>query len=115
MSVCSMDYYKQAIDFIENLVKEPAFYIFSDDPDWAATHFKFLDRKTMISHNKSENSYVDMQLMSYCKHQIIANSTFSWWGAWLNRDPEKLVIAPRQWFCNGFDDGDLVSSYWVRL
>ena len=115
MSVCSMEYYKRAINFIENLFKEPVFYIFSDDPDWATTHFKFLDRKTIISHNKSENSYVDMQLMSYCKHQIIANSTFSWWGAWLNPDPEKTVIAPRKWFCNGFDDGELIPPRWIRL
>ncbi|MFN9388250.1 MAG: alpha-1,2-fucosyltransferase, partial [Betaproteobacteria bacterium] len=65
--------------------------------------------------NQGAQSHVDMRLMSMCKHQIIANSSFSWWGAWLNEDPDKIVIAPRHWFSNGMDDRDLTPPQWIRL
>jgi hypothetical protein len=115
MSHCSMDYYKQAISHIESAVRQPVFFIFSDDPDWVATNFTFLDRKTLVSHNKSENSYIDMQLMSCCQHQIIANSSFSWWAAWLNEYPEKKVIAPAQWFAFQEAPKDLYPEPWLVL
>jgi hypothetical protein len=56
-----------------------------------------------------------MQLMSLCKHNVIANSSFSWWGAWLNDNPGKIVVAPKTWFCNGTNDSDLIPAEWVRL
>jgi hypothetical protein len=115
MSLCSMDYYNRAIRHIEASVEKPIFYIFSDDPDWAATNFAFLDRKTVISHNESDSSYVDMQLMSCCKHQIIANSTFSWWGAWLNEYPKKQVLAPARWFAAQSEPEDIYPKSWLVL
>ncbi len=113
MSHCSHDYYRRAISHIESNVKLPFFFIFSDDPVWAATNFAFLNRKTIISHNKYQHSYIDMQLMSSCRHQIIANSTFSWWAAWLNEYPEKQVIAPAQWFASYETPKDLYPESWL--
>ncbi len=115
MNCCSMDYYKRAISHIQSTVSQPVFFIFSDDPDWATASFMFLDRKTIISHNKSENSYIDMQLMSCCQHQVIANSTFSWWAAWLNEYPEKQVIAPAQWYASHDSPKDLYPRSWIVL
>ena len=68
-----------------------------------------------VDHNRGYESYKDMQLMSLCKHHVIANSSFSWWGAWLNANPEKLVVAPKNWFRNDNDDRDLIPMEWVRL
>jgi hypothetical protein len=68
-----------------------------------------------VAHNRREESFKDMQLMSLCRHHVIANSSFSWWGAWLNASPEKLVIAPKSWFRNGNNDCDLIPDEWVRL
>jgi hypothetical protein len=115
MNLCSMDYYKEAIDLIGASVQTPTFYIFSDDPEWASQNFTFLERKTVVSHNKSKDGYVDMQLMSCCKHQIIANSTFSWWGAWLNEYSEKKVIAPVGWFAGRGTPTDLYPASWLVI
>jgi len=70
---------------------------------------------TYIAHNSGENSYRDMQLMSLCKHNIIANSSFSWWGAWLNAHENKMVIAPKQWFAIDRKTDDLIPPLWVEL
>jgi hypothetical protein len=115
IGVCSLEYYQKAIENIKALVDAPVFFVFSDDIDWAKNNLN-LDKSTVfIDHNKSIESYNDMRLMSLCKHNIIANSTFSWWGAWLNVNPEKIVISPKQWFANGQDDADLIPSKWVRV
>jgi hypothetical protein len=113
--VCSMDYYRNAAKHMEERIGHPAYFVFSDDPDWVRSSVDFLPGATFIDHNKGLNSYKDMQLMSRCKHHIIANSSFSWWGAWLNPSDEKIVIAPRTWFRDGRDDSDLVPSQWIRL
>jgi hypothetical protein len=115
MNVCDVAYYKRAISHIAEKVKNPVFYIFSDDMDWVKQHVSFDYPAVYINHNKGENSYIDMQLMSLCKHHIIANSSFSWWGAWLNASVDKVVVAPKCWFKNGMDDSDLIPEEWVRL
>lgn len=86
--VCNYKYYKDALDLISNKELNPIFYIFSDDIQWVKNNFDFLNEKKVffISHNKGKKSFIDMQLMSICKHNIIANSTFSWWAAWLNNN-----------------------------
>jgi hypothetical protein len=115
MSVCDSDYYGQAISYMANKVSNPVFYVFSDDMDWVR-HSVHIDYPCVyIDHNKGLDSYIDMHLMSLCKHHVIANSSFSWWGAWLNPCAEKIVIAPRVWFRNGNNDSDLIPSEWVRL
>jgi hypothetical protein len=116
--VCSIDYYRDAIKEILIHIKAPKFFIFSNDFEWVKkndfgiTNFKFVDW------NKGEDSYFDMQMMSLCKHNIIANSTFSWWGAWLNNNPSKLVISPKKWFANDLRIDDfkkIIPKNWVKI
>lgn len=112
----SLDYYNKAIDYIREKVENPKFYIFSDSPEWVKENFKILENAVQIDWNSGKESYRDMQLMSLCKHNIIANSTFSWWGAWLNQNSEKIVIAPKQWFSGwDYDTKDLIPENWIRL
>ena len=94
-----MPYYQQAINLINDKVENPKFYIFTNDYDWVTENFAGVNiDKTIITHNQDEKSYVDMILMSHCKHNICANNSFSWWGAWLNQHADKIVITPKQWF-----------------
>ncbi len=115
MHVCSLDYYRDAVRWVSSKVVAPVFFVFSDDMEWVRRHIDFLPNFVLVDSNREANSYRDMQLMSSCKHHIIANSSFSWWGAWLNPNVEKIVIAPPKWFCNGLDDSDLIPSQWIRL
>ncbi|MFV0328410.1 MAG: alpha-1,2-fucosyltransferase [Dysgonomonas sp.] len=92
-------YYENAIRFIINQIKNPEFFVFSEDFEWIKENLNFENYPvTFIDWNKGKNSYIDMQLMSLCKHNIIANSSFSWWAAWLNNNQDKVVIAPGHWF-----------------
>lgn len=113
--VCSIDYYSRAIGLVEKTVTLPKYFIFSDDIYWAKKNLNFLDDPVFIDHNIGADSYKDMQLMSLCKHNIIANSSFSWWGAWLNQNKQKVVIAPNCWFVNGNNIKDLLPSEWMRI
>lgn len=94
-----LTYYKNAIDHIEARVESPHYFIFSDDMQWVKDNLQ-LKSCTFVDHNKGRNSYIDMYLMSLCRHNIIANSTFSWWAAWLNTNPGKIVIMPERWLNN---------------
>jgi hypothetical protein len=91
-------YYQAAISHACKHVPNPVFYVFSDDCDWVARNIDLLKSSRLIDHNLGKDSYLDMWLMSKCKHHIISNSTFGWWGAWLNDSVGKIVICPRQWF-----------------
>ena len=104
--LCSLDYYQSAIKYILEKVKEPTFFIFSDDIEWVKKHIEINSACHYISHNYGSKSYNDMRLMSLCKHNIIANSTFSWWGAWLNANDDKIVVAPKLWFAKNIDTKD---------
>ncbi len=115
---CSLEYYNKAIEYITGNVKTPFFFIFSDDIKWAQENLKLSYKSEFISGNTGKESYIDMQLMSLCKHNIIANSSFSWWGAWLNSNPDKIVIAPIQWFTTETLNArtvDLIPEAWIRL
>jgi len=113
---CSEEYYHRAISKLESSVKDPHFFVFSDDPVWAKENLKSGYPTTMIDFNGSEKDYEDLRLMSLCKHHIIANSSFSWWGAWLSNNPQKIVIAPKQWFnYSDIDTKDLIPESWIRL
>lgn len=90
----SIDYYKKCVEEIKKYVDKPNFFVFSDDKNYIKENFMFLDNYVIVEGNSGENSYRDMQLMSLCKHNIIANSTFSFWGAYLNKNENKVVIAP---------------------
>lgn len=112
-----LSYYHKAINIISDKVANPEFFIFSDDIAWVKENLKLDAPFHFISNNTTSNTaYVDMQLMSLCKHNIIANSTFSWWGAWLNSNPEKIVIAPENWFVDkSVDTSDVLPTKWIKL
>ncbi|MDR1985249.1 MAG: alpha-1,2-fucosyltransferase [Prevotellaceae bacterium] len=111
--VCTIDYYKTAIKKITEAIPKPVFFVFSDDIDWAKNHL-FLDGAFFIDWNKGKNSFRDMQLMTICKHNIIANSTFSWWGAVLNRNKHKIIITPTK-FNNAEDKPFLIPDKWIKI
>lgn len=106
-------YYSRAIEYIKNKIEYPHYFIFSDDMDWVKENFKISDC-TYVDNNKGKYSYLDMYLMSLCKHNIIANSTFSWWAAWLNKNEAKIVIMPDRWINNNSCVG-IFSEDWIKL
>jgi len=117
--VCSVEYYQKAVEYISKKIANSQFFIFSDDIPWVKKHLKFKDYPMkIISGNEGPNSFIDMSLMSNCKHNIIANSSFSWWGAWLNSNKKKIVIGPKRWFENdrmNAQTNDLFPKNWVRI
>lgn len=116
--LCSETYYNAAFAEVKNKVENPVFYFFSDDIDWVKTNFSTGTTAHYISHNTGDQSFEDMRLMSHCKHHIIANSSFSWWGAWLNPSKDKMVIAPKPWFDNPKKEEqtvDLIPNNWIRI
>lgn len=114
--ICGVDYYKRCIEYFRGTVEEPYFFIFSDEPSWAKEHIDISHKMTIIDHNGPDGSYEDLRLMSYCQHHIIANSSFSWWGAWLRGNAGKIVIAPERWFRrDDLDTKDLIPETWIRI
>ena len=96
--ICDKEYYRKAITYIKEHVENPHFFIFSNDIQWCRDNLGgLMDRCTFVENNDPNNNYVDMQLMSCCKNNIIAHSSFSWWAAWLNNNPKKIVVAPFKW------------------
>lgn len=113
---CSLAYYEQAADIIAQRFPSPHFFVFSDDILWVKSNLLLKYQMTFISHNNTFKDYDDLRLMTHCKHHIIANSSFSWWGAWLSKNPDKMVIAPRKWFSDqNIDTKDLVPENWIRI
>jgi len=111
--LCSLDYYEKAIKYIAKRVKNPHFYVFSDDIDWIQANLKTNYPNTVIDFNQ-DRSHFDLELMKNCKHNITANSSFSWWGAWLNENPKKIVIAPKKWIAAN-QKCEIVPKRWVKL
>jgi len=113
---CNLDYYLAAVDKITQGLIDPHIFIFSDDPQWCKANIKLEFPVTYIDHNNGDDAYLDLHLMSHCKHHIIANSSFSWWGAWLNPSDSKRVIAPKRWFAtDDKDTEDIIPSNWSRI
>jgi hypothetical protein len=113
-SNCSMEYYKKAIEKIEKLVEKPFFFIFSDDVEWVKNNLRIEHENMLVYGNEA---VVDLTLMASCKHNIIANSTFSWWGAYLGDYSQKQVISPESWFTNSskINITDLLPEDWIKL
>ncbi len=97
--VLGQKYYEEAMGFLKKTINNPKYFFFSDDMEWAKKTFSHLPD----SHFLSNRDYEDIVLMSLCKHNIIANSTFSWWSAWLNKNPNKIVITPSKWFVKSYN------------
>ena len=112
-SVCTLEYYQAAVERVLKVDPKAHFYLFSDDPNWVREHIN-LPNATVVDCNRGKDSWQDMMLMSFCKHNIICNSTFSWWGAWLNSNPAKFVIAPAQWLA-GHEYPNLIPQTWTRI
>ena len=106
--ICQSSYYLNALAELEKRVKNPHYYVFSEDLNWVRQNLPFIDW------NKGEDSWQDMMLMSHCRHHIICNSTFSWWGAWLNPSLDKIVIAPERW-TQTTDSADVVPESWLKV
>lgn len=105
-------YYNSAVQYVINHESKPIILCFSDDIEWCRSHIKY-DSIIYVDWNKGDNSYIDMQLMSCCKHNIVANSSFSFWGAWLNSNPNKIVIRPHNSYKNSKEAIDRWPNEWV--
>lgn len=116
LGTCSIDYYTRSADIIAEKKNDPTFFVFSDDHEWVKENIKLNYPVVYVDHNNADKNFEDLRLMSLCKHNVIANSSFSWWGAWLNNNPEKMVIAPQKWF-NNFDANtkDLYPVDWIKI
>lgn len=113
---CSSEYYREAVNLIAKSVKQPHFFVFSNDPKWVMENFALNYPVTYVNHNGPEKGYEDLRLMNMCKYHIIANSSFSWWGAWLSQNHGKIVIAPKKWFNDpSINTNDLIPDGWLRL
>lgn len=113
--ICTEKYYEGAVRYIQDKIPEARFYIFSNEPKWVKNWVSMLiqsqlkegmspeeiraikEKFVMVEANTEYTGYLDMLLMSKCRHNIISNSSFSWWSAWINDNPDKIVIAPDRW------------------
>lgn len=113
--VCSSEYYRKAVALILQSVDNPHLFVFSDEPDWCASHLRLPAQTHFVNHNNN-NPHDDLRLMRLCRHHIIANSSFSWWGAWLSSSPNKIVICPKKWFNNTRRcTNDLIPEKWLCI
>ena len=119
-NTCPVEYYQKAIAKIKELVDHPIFFVFTDNPQWVKDNFKGIDYR-LVEDNPADGwgSHFDMQLMSLCKHNIISNSTYSWWGAFLNGNNNKIVVSPEVWFnpdsCEEYTSDKLLCKNWIAL
>jgi len=114
--VCSLKYYTSAVEMLIKELPAPHYFVFSDDIAWAKANLCLNHPMTFVDHNAADKGHEDLRLMSLCRHHIIANSSFSWWGAWLNPCPEKIVIAPDRWFNDPTKDtSDLIPASWRKI
>ena len=114
---CSLDYYKRSVDYLsKSLNKNFTIFAFSDDPEWVFKNLKLPMDIQFIDHNSSKKNYEDLRLMSQCNHNIIANSSFSWWGAWLNKSPKRTIISPKEWFADkNIKNIDIIPNNWIKI
>jgi hypothetical protein len=112
---CSPEWYARAMNHMAENVKDPRFFVFSDDPEWSRANLPSFPQMVFIDPQPDGREFEDIHLMSHCRHHIIANSSFSWWGAWLNPSPDKKVIAPERWFLAEADLTDRVPASWTRM
>lgn len=114
--LCSLDYYKKGVNHVAHGLKSPHGFVFSDDPTWVRESLNIDVDFTVVDVNSVDEPHLDLWLMSACNHFVIANSSLSWWGAWLSTSAGKRVIAPVQWFSDQtIDTTDLIPDDWVRL
>jgi hypothetical protein len=116
LGVLGKEYYNRALDLIKKWVKDPHIFIFSDDIKWARKNFNLNIPLYFVDINQDKKNYEDMRLMSNCQHHIIANSSFSWWGAWLGLNPNKIIIRPKKWFNQAnMETKNLCPPSWIKV
>jgi len=114
-----VEYYQKSIDYMNKKYENNVFYVFSDDINYVKQNFNFNSDVKYIE-NKNLQDYHELKLMSFCKHNIIANSTFSWWAAWLNENSDKIVIAPKKWYNDKiaqeyYEKYSFVPENWIKI
>ena len=118
--ICSIEYYQAGVEYIKRRIPGAHFFVFSDEPAWVRENLKLSVPFTVVDHNPPGDRNVpcreheDLWLMSLCQHAIVANSSFSWWGAWLNPVKDRIVIAPKEWLRTK-DEPDRVPERWIRI
>lgn len=114
---CTGDYYRDALQRLTEVTGiTPTAFVFSDDPGWARDNLDLPCAKVVVDFNGRDTDYEDLRLMSLCQHNILANSSFSWWGAWLNANPAKVVLGPARWFSNEHKQNpDILPPAWIRI
>ena len=118
MANLSLDYYTKAINEIANKTPNIYIYLFTDDPQWARENFKTNFPYEIVEANQGKDCYKDIVLMSLCRHNIIANSSFSWWGAFLNKNNDAIIIAPKQWYNTPTQNRyihNMIPDEWIRI
>jgi hypothetical protein len=110
----SIEYYIKAVEKMQQLMPQSKYIVFSDDIEWVIDNLK-IPVQWQPMHNQEYRDVDIMMLMSKCSHQIIANSTFSWWAAWLNINVNKIIIRPKNWFANGINESDLIPDTWIII
>jgi len=113
--ICDIDYYNRCIEQINLKVKCPHFFVFSDDINWCRNNLKVKSPINYVDHNNSDKAYEDLRLMSFCKHHIIANSSFSWWGAWLAAYKGEIVFVPKKWFAKDMNIEGMIPDNWIKV
>lgn len=122
-----IDYYLKAIGLLRKKINNPNFFFFSDDISWVKKSFAHIDNSFFVEgcnvsdqQGRNISDLSELMLMKKCKHNIIANSTYSWWGAWLNTNKEKIIIAPKKWFNDiraekKYQEGSIVPNNWIKI
>jgi hypothetical protein len=112
-----LKYYELAIKYLDKKIKQPRYFVFSDDLTWCKKNLALPENSVFVDGTKTRHVCGEIWLMQHCQHNIVANSSFSWWGAWLNENPDKIVIAPKVWFQNKEtnQETEIVPSSWIRL
>jgi hypothetical protein len=116
LGILPMDYYEHAKRSLTKIFPAARYYVFSDDVEWCNREFTVFPNAHVVEHTGEIGCHEDLWLMSQCQHNVIANSTYSWWGAWLNDNPHKIVIAPERWFAGEhLNTQDLIPDKWIKL
>ena len=113
IGILDIDYYKGAVTYIRSKIENPIFYIFSNDINWCKSNFNFIKDKIFIENTKNEID--DLFLMKNCHHNIIANSSFSWWAAWLNENKQKIIISPKKWMVKNPNNYKWTPNSWIEI
>lgn len=115
LNVCTESYYKRAIEHMKSRLEKPVFFFFSDDIEWCKSVFTGKDAVDGETPAAIADPLIDLLLMSSCNHHIISNSTFAWWGAWLGKNSDQIVIAPDPWFAADISGKDIPCESWMRM